>query len=124
MNLGEFHEYIGAYPDGTVFPFGISAPFSWRGAYDEVAFQVLSTPMSRGNVLARIDLALTEEFQGWKGGEYRYFRYTDVHFEASGGRCSDGGYTAEYIARIEQAPVYRSQEERLVKLAFRPTDLG
>jgi hypothetical protein len=122
MTLGEFHDYISSYPDGTIFPFGVSAPFSWRGSYDEVAFKVLSTPMSRGNVLARIDLALTEEFQGWKGGEYRYERYTDVHFEDHGGACSSGEYTAEWIARIEGGPVYKSQEERLVKLAFRPTE--
>lgn len=54
--------------------------FSWRGSYDEVAF----TPTlvgTREESLKQINLALTETFDGWKGGEFTYNEYTTIHFE-------------------------------------------
>ena len=58
--------------------------FSWRGAYDEVAF----APSEEGS-LRQIDRALTETFEGWKGGEYAYDKHTNVHFEIEERSCSD-----------------------------------
>lgn len=62
--------------------------FSWRGIYDEVAF----TPSKTGTKeesLKLINNALTETFDGYKGGEYTYKESTDVHFEFSERDCSD-----------------------------------
>lgn len=119
MELKDFKQHISNFPKGTVFNYGISKPFSWRGSYDEVAFSIVESQMTREEILANIELAYTETFYGYKGGEYEYNDYTTVNFEEEGSRSySDGGYTAQMIAKIENNEEYRSQEERLVKLAF------
>jgi hypothetical protein len=75
--------------------------------------------MSREDILKNIELAYTETFYGYKGGTYKYGDYTTVNFEEEGSRnYSDGRYVSEMIAKIENSEEYRSQEERLVKLAF------
>lgn len=119
MELKNLKEHIASFPKGTQFNYGISKPFSWRGSYDEVAFSIIEAPMTREEILANIELAYTETFYGYKGGEYQYNDWTTVNFEEEGSRnYSDGGYTAQMIAKIENSDEYRSQEERLVKLAF------
>lgn len=120
MYLSEFKDHILSFPNGTQFNYGISRPFSWRGSYDEVAFSIVEEPTTREEIMDSILLAYTEVFYGYKGGEYRYGDYTRVNFEDEGnGNYSNGEYTSNIIAKIENAEVYRSQEERLIKLAFR-----
>ena len=46
MELKNLKDYISSFPNETVFKYGISKPFSWRGSYDEVAFSI-ETPMTR-----------------------------------------------------------------------------
>lgn len=119
MMLKEFKEHILSFPDGTQFCFGITKPFSWRGAYDEVAFSIVESPMTREEILANIELAYINTFYGYKSGEYKYGDFTTVNFEKEGSRnYSDGRYVAEMIAKIENTETYQSQQERLVKLAF------
>jgi len=119
MELKDFKQHISSFPEGFQFNYGISKPFSWRGSYDEVAFSIVQSPMSREEVLAKIEIAYAETFYGYKGGEYQYKDWTTVNFEEEGSRnYSDGEYTAKMIAKIEKSDQYRSQEERLVKLAF------
>lgn len=118
MNLGEFEKYIKSFPEGTTFKYGISEPFSWRGVYAEVAFQMLEESMTKEQILERIQKALTDTFIGYKGGEYNYNKYTNVNFEADYGRWTEGNYTARWIAKLEKTEPYQSQEERLIKLAF------
>lgn len=119
MNLEEFKDYVKSFAPGKMFDYGISEPFSWRGSYDEVAFDVLTNPMSREEILRRIEMAYTQEFHGYKGGEYRYRDYTPIHFEENVGRYTDGKYCAEWIARLEDSIPYNCQEERLVKLMLK-----
>ncbi len=119
MAFKDFKKHISGFPNGTQFNFGITKPFSWRGSYDEVAFSIVESPMSKEDILANIELAYTETFYGYKGGEYKYDDYTTVNFEEEGSRnYSAGRYVAQIIAKIEQKEEYRSQEDRLVKLAF------
>ena len=118
MKLKEFKQHIESFPKGTNFNFSVSKPFSWRGVYAEVAFEMSSHPMAREEVLATIELAYTETFYGYKGGEYRYNDDTDIHFEYDSGSWTDGGYVSNWISKIEEKDAYQSQEERLVKLAF------
>lgn len=120
MTLKEFKDHISQFPDGTVFPYGISEPFSWRGAYDEVAFSIMEIPTDKNDVLNRIQMAYSNIFYGYKGGKYRYNDWTTVNFEEGGSRdYTDGKYTAKMIAYIEKSEVYPDQEHRLVKVAFR-----
>jgi hypothetical protein len=118
MELKEFKQHIESFPQGTEFEYGVSKPFSWRGVYAEVAFEMLEQPMKREEILANIELAYTETFNGYKGGEYRYNDHTDIHFEADYGSYTDGGYVSRWIAKIEEKEEYQSQEARLVKVAF------
>ena len=82
-------QYLKEYFEKTENPrFYLVDVFSWRGCYDEVAF----TPSkigSKEDSLRQIDRALTETFDGWKGGEYTYEEYTDAHFETEERGCSD-----------------------------------
>lgn len=119
MKLKDFKQHIESFTNGTQFKFGITNPFSWRGSYDEVAFSIVESPMSKEDILANINLAYTETFYGYKGGKYKYQDYTTVNFEEEGSRnYSDGRYVAQMIAKIEEKEEYQSQEDRLVKLAF------
>ncbi len=118
MELKEFKQQIEQAETGKTFDFGISEPFSWRGSYAEVAFQMLEQPMTREEILANIEMAYTETFNGYKGGHYKYGDNTEVHFESDYGSWTDGGYCANWIAKIEDDEPYESQEMRLVKLAF------
>jgi hypothetical protein len=120
MNLGQLRTYIEALPEGTVLKYSLSEPFSWRGSYAEVAFRIEEEESTREDLLKKIDLAFSKTFYGYKGGEYEYGKYTDVHFEEDYRSWTDGGYTANWISKLtEEEPVY-SQEHRLVTLAFRP----
>lgn len=119
MILKEFKDYIESFPQGTEFEYGISKPFSWRGVYAEVAFEMLEQSMTREEILENINLAYTETFYGYKGGDFTYDDYTDIHFEESHGSWTDGGYTSRWISKLEEDEEYRSQEDRLVKLAFK-----
>jgi hypothetical protein len=118
MNLKQFKQHIESFPQGTQFDFGISEPFSWRGVYAEVAFNMLEQPMTKEEILSNIELAYTDTFYGHKGGEYEYGDHTDIHFEEDRSSWTDGGYVSRWISRIEEKEAYLSQEERLVKMAF------
>jgi hypothetical protein len=118
MNLQEFKNYIEQSESGKVFEYSVSEPFSWRGSYDEVAFEILQSPMSREDILKNIEIAYNETFYGYKGGEFRYSGCTPVNFEQDYSRWTDGGYRDRLIARIEGNDYFKSEELRLVNLAF------
>lgn len=118
MELKKFKEHIEEAENEKIFGYGISEPFSWRGSYDEVAFEIIEQPMRREDILANIQKAYNGKFYGYKGGEFTYQDYTEVHFEEDSSSWSDGGYCAEIISKIEGGEPYQSQEFRLIKLAF------
>jgi hypothetical protein len=121
MTLGEFAVYIDQFPDDTIFPFGISRPLFWRCDAREVMFTMFTSPMSKKEVMEEIKCALTKRFKAWDGTLFEYNDDTPVHFGDDLRRWSDEEYVASWIAHIEKL-LYKSQEERLVKLAFRPTE--
>ena len=118
MNLQEFKNYIEHSESEKVFKYGISEPFSWRGSYDEVAFEILQSPMSREDILKNIEIAYNETFYGYKGGKFRYSDFTPVNFEEDHSRWTDGEYCSRLISEIEGIRAYKTQEFRLVNLAF------
>lgn len=118
LRLKDFKDYIESFDNGTEFNYGISKPFSWRGSYDEVAFAIIEKPMTRDDVLKMIDLAYSETFDGYKGGEYTYKDHTSVHFEKDTSAYTNGGYCNDMIAKIEGGISYRSQEDKLMSIAF------
>jgi len=118
MVLKEFKRLIEQVENGKTFEYGVSEPFSWRGVYAEVAFEIIDQPMTREEILANIEKAYTEEFYGHKGGTYRYSENHRVHFESCSSSWTNGEYCANWIAKIEGDKTYQDQETRLVKLAF------
>jgi hypothetical protein len=72
MNLKDFKQHIESFPDGTEFKFGISEPFSWRGVYAEVAFEMLEQPMLKEEIL-RVDAdeirAKLPEYKGYNASQ-------------------------------------------------------
>jgi len=117
MTLGELKTFI-ENQEKQLFDFGLSHPFSWRGSYAEVAFSIEKEQMSKADLLIRIEEALTEEFTGYKGGEFRYTLDTDVNFEMDYSAYSDGGYCRRLISEIEDSQPYETEEQKLVQLAF------
>ncbi len=85
----------------TILPFGISEPFSWRGSYEEVAFAIVED-ISVEDCLEHIDQALNNTFEGWKGGEFEYDLFTEVHFEEYAGGYSDGLYSKRKAVDVEE----------------------
>lgn len=92
MIIKELLEHIESFPNGHVFDYSLSNPFSWRSSYDEVAFSILDIKSTKEDVLAEINKVFNETFTGWKGGEYSYDNHTTVNFEESEGSYSDGSY--------------------------------
>lgn len=119
MNLGELKKYIESFPDGTRLEYSLSEPFSWRGVYAEVAFSIKDKQCTKEELLAKIEMALSDEFYGYKGGDFRYDEHTPVNFEEDCGSYTDGGYTEKKISEILKLSPASSPEERLVKLAFK-----
>jgi len=118
MELKELKEHIKGFKPNTEFKYGLSLPFSWRGSYAEVGFEILKEPSTREEILDKIELAYTETFMGYKGGDYTYNDNTDVNFEEDTSSYTDGAYCARIISEIEGSKPYLSEEARLVGLAF------
>lgn len=119
MELGKLKSHFEAMEDGKILAYALSEPFSWRGSYAECAFEILSEESTKEQNLEKIERALSETFRGYKGGEYQYSEWTDVHFENDYSSWSDGGYTRRLIEQIkEEEEQYVTKEEEFVKLAF------
>ena len=87
MNLGQLRKtldvLIAEHGEHHRVPFGFDDVHSWRGIYAEVAFEP-SGPTTLGAMRALVERALTEEFEGYKGGEYTYNEYTTAHLDGYG----------------------------------------
>lgn len=119
MYLKEFKKYIQSFPDNHEFNCLLSKPFSWRGSYDEVAFDIdFTLKSSKEDILKNIELAYTEIFYGYKGGEFTYSDYTEVHFEEDNSKYTDGEYCIQLISELKEGKTYKDNEELLINLAF------
>lgn len=83
MNLKDLIERLQAIPADTVFPNGFGVADSWRGAYEQVAFEP-ATNTRAGDMLAEALHAVGTTYQGYKGGDYTMRPGTDVHIAAYG----------------------------------------
>lgn len=97
MYLAELLEMAEGLEDRE-YDFGLSDVFSWRGVYSEVAFSI-GRNIHKNAMLELVNKALTEEFTGWKGGEYTYDKYTDVYFERDRSYYSDGAYLMSFLSK-------------------------
>jgi len=90
MTLGELIDKLSAYPDqDAVFKIGFKNPDSWRGSYDEIAFEpAKDVPLKI--ILKQAEDCLGTTFQGYKGGEFTMYGDTPIHIDAYG-EWSDQG---------------------------------
>jgi len=82
MTLGKLIERIESLPDHTMLE--MSCPHSYRGYYQDLAFERPNHPLSKREVLALCKGAMGEVFHGYKGGEYQMGRNTPVWIAAHG----------------------------------------
>lgn len=103
MNLGQLNAVFLKMADKSfVFKKGFNTPHSYRGSYNELAFQP-AEDIKLEVIIKAIDRAYIETFEGYKGGEYEYNMTTTCHL-AYKGNCTDddclrlGSLVAEMVA--------------------------
>lgn len=87
MTLGELiaalEEALETADPEMVVPVGFANPHSYRGYYDELAFEPVAG-VTVGSMLACAKGALGSMYQGWKGGEYVMGEHTNVWLSKEG----------------------------------------
>jgi len=92
MFLGELIKFLEARDPKRVVPLGFAEPHSYRGFYNDLAFEP-AKDVTVGSMLACARDALGRTFQGYKGGDYKMGEYTDVWL-------AEYSYTGERIGPI------------------------
>lgn len=82
---------------GDTMDFCIEDIFSWRGFYIEPACTISTNNTTKEHNLSMLNKLITETFYGWKGGEYTYTEYSDIHFEEDRGSWSDGKFLNRFL---------------------------
>lgn len=83
MTLDELIATLEVENPNKILPDGFTNPHSYRGYYDELAFEP-TADITVGEMLADARDAKGETFQGWKGGEYKMTDWTDCWLAVEG----------------------------------------
>ncbi len=118
MTIGELKKHFHKFDDGHIFTFALSDPFSWRGIYAEVAFDIEAKPSTKKDNLSKIESALNDTFVGYKGGEFKYDEETPVNFEEGRSRYTDGRYADALLLEI-RGYEHHDREATLTEAAFK-----
>lgn len=87
MTLGQLIARLEKADPNRTVPLGFGRPHSYRGYYDELAFDpVMNTTV--GAMLKAAKSALGTIYPGWKGGEYKMESFTEVWL-AKIGECGE-----------------------------------
>lgn len=84
MNLGDLITALESIPPDTVALNGFANPHSYRGYYDQLAFEPESN-VTVAAMLAAAHEAVGTTYQGWKGGDYTMDTSTTVWLAVEGG---------------------------------------
>jgi hypothetical protein len=84
MNLGELIKALEAADPNTVAPIGLGRAHSYRGYYEDLAFEP-KVNVSVTEMLDEARGAMGRTFSGYKGGEYVMKEWTDVWLAPYGG---------------------------------------
>ena len=87
MTLDELITALEAEDPNRVLAEGFTNPHSYRGYYDELAFEPAFS-VRIGDMLASARSAHGETYQGWKGGDFTMSGWTDCWL-ASEGCCGE-----------------------------------
>lgn len=77
MTLGDLITHLENVPQERIIKHGFSNPHSYRGYYDELAFEPTEN-ISVADMLEAARSALNNTFEGYKGGYYKMDEYTNV----------------------------------------------
>lgn len=85
LNLGELIAALEAEDPTRTLPLGFANPHSYRGYYDQLAFEPAEN-VTVGSMLEAARSALGTTYQGWKGGDYEMSAWTEcwLAFEGEG----------------------------------------
>ena len=83
MVLKDLIEFLEQRQQETIVPLGFDSPHSYRGYYDELAFEPRENT-TVGAMLACAKQALGETYKGYKGGEYTMGEWTRCHLAPYG----------------------------------------
>lgn len=83
MTLGELITALEAADPTLVVADGFTRPHSYRGYYNELAFEPAAN-VTVGQMLADAQSALGATYQGWKGGDYTMDEHTDCWIAEQG----------------------------------------
>lgn len=85
MTLGELIKFLDRYKHQreVILPMGFNSPHSYRGFYDELAFEP-ATDIRIGEMLDHAHHALGKAFTGYKGGEFVMTEGTDIWLSEKG----------------------------------------
>jgi|SRR5690242_6489995 len=83
LTLGKLIEALKLADPKKVVQKGFARPGSWRGVYEELAFEPAQN-VTVESMLKHAEAALGATFEGYKGGEYTMNEYTPVHISEYG----------------------------------------
>ena len=87
MTLRELIDVLGEADPNKVVPIGWGNPHSYRGYYDDLAFEPMRN-VRVADMLHDAEASLNATFAGYKGGEFVMNEYVDVYL-ANYGECGD-----------------------------------
>lgn len=87
MTLGELIDRLRKEPPGKILPLGLGRPHSYRGYYQDLAFQPAEN-VAVGSMLALAEQQVGATHEGYKGGDYEMGTWTDCWL-AKYGECGE-----------------------------------
>lgn len=97
LSLGKIKARLSEECPGKPVRHGFAFPHSYRGYYDNVAFE-LAENTTVESMLFQIETALSCFFGGWKGGEYKYKEDTPCWIAEIG--CTGEPFTEEMLEKM------------------------
>lgn len=97
MTLGELIAFLEKRDPEQKVPLGFGNPHSYRGYYDELAFEI-QADTTVGEMLEAAREALGTTYTGWKGGDFTMGEYTPVWL-AEEGTMNPGETIGELLLR-------------------------
>jgi hypothetical protein len=99
LGLGEVIAHLKREDPNKRLPIGFKHPHSYRGYYDELAFEVAHDVTVR-EMLADAESALGATFQGWKGGDYEMKDWTSCWLVTEEGNSGGETIGALFLALL------------------------
>jgi len=91
MNLGQLNAVFSSMKDTSfVFTEGFYTPHSYRGYYNELAFEPDANNQVK-DIIEALERAYTDSFTGYKGGSYEYNMLTPCHLSWIGEASDENG---------------------------------